>query len=75
MHKLQEGWVHTVREYRIRESIGNYWNKRYIVQEKYSYYENGKKVESWHMVFSSPEYERCEEVLQRRIAHNTQVIQ
>ena len=40
-------------EYRIIEGIGRFWNKRYEVQEKYSYYENGEKVYSWHTVFKA----------------------
>ena len=32
------------KEYRLIEGIGQYWNKRWEVQEKYSYYEDDKKV-------------------------------
>ena len=39
------------KEYRIKEGIGQYWNKRWEVQEKYFYYENGERVTSWHTVF------------------------
>ena len=51
------------KEYRIKEGIGHYWNKRFEVQEKYSYYENGKHVISWHTVFTSTDIKRCEEVM------------
>ena len=51
------------KEYRIKEGIGQYWNKRWEVQEKYSYYENGKRVISWHTVFTSTDKNRCEEVM------------
>lgn len=53
------------KEYRIREGIGQYWNKRWEVQEKYSYYENGEFVTSWHTVFVSADKKNCEEVLKR----------
>ena len=66
MHTLQERWVHTMSEYRLIEGIGRFWNKQYKVQEKYSYYENGEKVYSWHTVFTSPDRKMCEEALARR---------
>ena len=53
------------KEYRIKEGIGQYWNKRWEVQEKYSYYENGKRVISWHTVFTSTDKKCCEEVMKR----------
>lgn len=53
------------KEYRIKEEIGQYWNKRWEVQEKYSYYENGELVTSWHMVYHSKDRESCEEVLKK----------
>ena len=53
------------KEYRIKEGIGQYWNKRWEVQEKYSYYENGKRVISWHTVFTSTDKNRCEDVMKR----------
>lgn len=53
------------KEYIIKEGIGQYWNKRFEVQEKYSYYENGKYVISWHTVFTSTDKKRCEEVMKR----------
>ena len=66
VYKLQEGWVYTMSEYRLIEGIGRFWNKQYKVQEKYSYYENGEKVYSWHTVFTSQDRKRCEVVLARR---------
>lgn len=66
MYKLQEGRVYTMSEYRLIEGIDRFWNKQYKVQEKYSYYENGEKVYSWHTVFTSPDRKRCEVVLARR---------
>lgn len=66
MHTLQEGRVHTMSKYRLIEGIGRFWNKLYKVQEKYSYYENGEKVYSWHTVYTSPDREKCEVVLARR---------
>lgn len=53
------------KEYRIKEGIGQNWNKRWEVQEKYSYYENGKRVISWHTVFTSTDKNSCEEVMKR----------
>ena len=53
------------KEYRIVEGIGQYFNKRWEVQEKYSYYENHEKSISWHTVFHSMDKKRCEEVLQK----------
>ena len=53
------------KEYRIKEGIGQYWNKRWEVQEKYSYYENGKRIISWHTVFTSTDKNRCEEIMKR----------
>ncbi len=54
-------------KYRLVEGIGQYFNKRWEVQERYSYYENGDKVESWHTVFTSKDKIRCQEVLNRYI--------
>lgn len=54
-------------KYRLVEGIGQYFNKRWEVQERYSYYENGKKVESWHTVFTCKDKSRCKEVLNRYI--------
>ena len=53
------------KEYRIKEGIGQYWNKRWEVQEKYFYYENGERVILWHTVFTSTDKNRCEEVMKR----------
>ena len=53
------------KEYRIKEGIGQDWNKRWEVQEKYSYYENEERVISWHTVFTSTDKNRCEEVMKR----------
>lgn len=52
-------------EYRIAEGYGNYFNKRWEVQKKYFYYENGKKIEAWGMVFHSANKKDCEEVLKK----------
>ena len=54
-------------EYRIIEGIGQYWNKRYELQEKYSYYEKCEKIYSWRTVFTSPDRKRCEDALAIRI--------
>ena len=52
-----------VKEYRVKEGIGQYWNKRWEVQEKYSYYENGERVILWYTVFTSTDKKRCKEVM------------
>ena len=53
-------------KYRITKGIGQNWNLRYEVQEKYKYYENGW-IYNWHMVFHSIELENCIEVYNKRI--------
>lgn len=55
-------------EYRIVESYGSHFNKRWEVQEKYSYYENGERISSWHMVFHSQDKTECEKVMQKYLA-------
>ena len=55
-----------MKEYRLIEGIGRFWNKQYKLQEKYYYYENGEKVYSWHTVFASSDRKMCDEVLARR---------
>ena len=54
-------------EYRIVEGIGRFWNKQYQLQKKYSYYENGEKIYSWYIVFTSPDRKMCEQALAKRI--------
>ena len=54
-----------LKEYRIKEGFGQHWNKRWEVQEKYFYYENGERITSWHTVFTSTDKNRCEEVMKR----------
>ena len=66
MYKLQERRVRTMSEYRIKETIGSYFNRRFEVQKKYTYYENGEMKEGWLEVFHNPDRKRCEEVLARR---------
>lgn len=44
-----------LRKYRMVEGIGSHWNKRWEIQEKYKYFENGEWVYSWHLVFWSSE--------------------
>lgn len=54
-----------LRQYRMVEGIGSYWNKRWEIQEKYKYYENGEWVYSWYLVFWSSDKARCEEVFEK----------
>lgn len=44
---------------RVCEGYGHYMNRRYEAQEKYSYWENDKKIESWRCLFHSKELEYC----------------
>lgn len=67
MYQLQEGWMYIVsKEYRIKETIGPYWSRRYEVQEKYTYYENGKECVGWHNIFHSPDRKLADIVLEQR---------
>ena len=54
-----------LKEYRMVEGIGNYWNRRWEIQEKYKYFENGEWIEAWHMIFWSSDKARCEEVFEK----------
>lgn len=53
------------KKYKIVEGMGQYFNKRWEVQEKYSYYENGKKITSWHTIFQSKDKTLCENVMKK----------
>ena len=55
-------------EYRVTEEYGRYFNLRYVVQRKYSYYHNGKKIESWHTFFSCIDKDKCIKVMEKHIA-------
>lgn len=54
-----------MREYRIIETYGHHNNKRWELQRKYCYYENGKKIESWKLVFCCGDKNKCLEALER----------
>lgn len=54
-----------LRQYRMVEGIGSYWNKRWEIQEKYKYFENDEWVHSWHLVFWSSNKAKCEEKLEK----------
>lgn len=54
-----------MKKYRLIEGIGQYWNKRWEVQEQYSYYEGEEKIVAWHTVFHSADKTLCENVLKR----------
>ena len=56
------------KKYRIKEAIGPYWNKRWEVQEQYTYYENGELITAWHDIFHSSDRKMCEDVMERRIS-------
>ena len=54
------------KEYRITEGYGNYFNKRWEVQEKYFYCDsNGEMIKSWHTVYHSTNKNDCLEVLEK----------
>lgn len=54
-------------EYRLVEGYGQYFNKRYEVQKKYSYWENNKKVYGWCLEFHSENLQLCIEAYNRRV--------
>ena len=54
-----------MKKYRLIEGIGQYWNKRWEVQESYTYFENGELVHSWYTVFNSSDKNRAQEVLNK----------
>jgi hypothetical protein len=56
-------------EYRVTEIYGRYFDKKWAVQHKYSYYHNGNKIESWHTFFSCTDRDKCIEVMEK---HKTQ---
>ena len=51
--------------YRVVDGYGPYMNKRYEIQEKYSYCENDELVQSWHMIFYAPELNLCLETYEK----------
>lgn len=52
------------REFRLVKAYGRF-NERWEIQEKYTYYENGIKVEAWGLVYHSMSKDSCEDVLNR----------
>lgn len=55
-------------KYRLIEGYGPYMNKRYEVQEKYTYYnENLEPVTSWHMECHSSDFDTAKQMYKRRI--------
>lgn len=53
------------KKYRVVEGYGAYFNKRWEVQEQYSYYENGEKVTSWHTVLHSKDKKMCDDAMEK----------
>lgn len=51
------------KEYKIVQGIGQHWNTRWELLEKYFYYEDDKKVESWNCVFHSKDRKLVENAL------------
>lgn len=47
------------------EGIGNYFNKRWEIQEKYRYFENENWIEAWRTVFWCNDKTKCEEVFKK----------
>lgn len=56
--------------YRLIEGYGRYMERRYEVQEKYSYIENGETVISYHMVCHSTDLEMAKKMYERRVGGN-----
>lgn len=54
-------------KYRLVEGLGSYFNRRYEVQERYSYYEGKEQVTSYHMVCFSSDYEIAKKMYMRRL--------
>lgn len=57
-------------KYRLVETIGNYWDTRYEVQEIYSYYAHTEDTEltyAWHMSCWSHDLSRAIEMFESRI--------
>lgn len=61
--KRKEGY-NMNKEYRIKETFGNHFEKRFSVQEKYVYYEHGNKIEAWKNVVNGS-IEFCNECLNK----------
>lgn len=64
-----------IKIYRIKKTIGPYWNRRWEVQEQYTYYENGELITSWYEIFHSSDRKMCEEVMKKRISEFPKSIQ
>lgn len=54
-----------MKKYRLIEGYGQYWNKRWEVQESYTYIKNGELIHSWYPVFNSSDKNRAREVLNK----------
>lgn len=55
-----------MKEYRVKETIGPYWNRRYEVKEKYTYFDNGQERIGWHTVFHSKDRKLADIVFEQR---------
>ena len=53
--------------YRLIEGIGRYMERRYEVQKRYSYIENGEQVTSYHMVCYSTDLEMAKMLYKLRV--------
>lgn len=60
-----------LKEYRMVEGIGNHWNRRWEIQEKYKYFENGEWIEAWYMIFWSSDKVRCGEMFDEFCKRNS----
>lgn len=57
--------IETNEKYRLVRCYGTHSQLRYEIQEKYSYYENGNKVESWKLVYWSSDKLKAKEMFMR----------
>lgn len=57
--------IETNEKYRLVQCYGTHLQLRYEIQKKYSYYENGNKVESWKLVCWSSDKLKAKEMFMR----------
>ena len=63
--------IETNEKYRLVQCYGGYSQLRYEIQEKYSYYDNGNKVESWRLVCWSSDRLKAKEMFMRYTKHES----
>lgn len=63
--------IETNEKYRLVQCYGTHSQLRYEIQEKYSYYDNGNKVESWRLVCWSSDRLKAKEMFMRYTKHES----